>query len=256
MAHLEIHRFICRGDNYGVLVHDHKSGTTITIDAPNADAVSTELRRRGWQLTHIFTTHHHADHVEGNLELKEQYGCRIIGPEAEKDAIPGIKQTVKGGDELKIGGRKIIIYECPGHTRGHIAFHFPDDYLLFAGDTLFVMGCGRVIEGTMDQMHNSVNQFRQLHAITSVYVGHEYTVANARFALAMEPGNRALQTRAAIVSQMREKNEMTCPTTIGDEMKTNPFMRCDSPEIRKHLGLTDATDAQVFAELRTRKNNF
>ena len=256
MAHLEIHKFICRDDNYGVLVHDHKSGTTMTIDAPTAASVTTELKRRGWQLTHILTTHHHADHVEGNLELKDQYGCRIIGPEAEKEAIPGIDQTVKGGEVIKLAGRQIKVFDCPGHTRGHIAYHFQDDYLLFAGDTLFVMGCGRVNEGTMEQMHHSVNQFAKLHAITSVYIGHEYTVANARFALAMEPNNRALQSRAEVVRQMREKNEMTCPTTIGEELKTNPFMRCDSPEIRKLLNMTDATDAQVFAELRTRKNSF
>lgn len=256
MSHLEVHRFICREDNYGVLVHDHQTGTTLSIDAPEARAVADNLKLRGWQLTHILTTHHHADHVEGNLELKHEFGCRIFGPELEKDAIPGISKTLKGGDKLTIANRPVTVYDCPGHTAGHIAFHFHDDYLLFAGDTLFAMGCGRVIEGTMEQMFTSVNQFRKLHAITSVYVGHEYTVSNARFAVAMEPGNRQLQIRANITRQERERGEMTIPTTIGDELKTNPFMRCDSPEVRKVLGMESATDEQVFVELRTRKNSF
>jgi hydroxyacylglutathione hydrolase len=256
MAHLEIHQFMCRDDNYGVLVHDHLTGTTMAIDAPDAARIVTELGRRGWQLTHILTTHHHADHVAGNLQLKHEFGCQIFGPEVEKDAIPGISKTFKGGDSFELAQRKIKVYDCPGHTKGHIAFHFPDDYLLFAGDTLFAMGCGRVLEGTMEEMYQSVNQFAKLHAITSVYCGHEYTLANAKFALAMEPDNRNLVNRAEVVSNQREKGEMTCPTTIGDELKTNPFMRCASPEIREHLNLKDASDAAVFAELRTRKNNF
>jgi hydroxyacylglutathione hydrolase len=256
MAHLSVHQFICRDDNYGVLVHDNPTGTTISIDAPDAGAVVTQLKKRGWQLTHILTTHHHSDHVDGNLELKEAFGCQIIGPELEKDRIPGITKTVRGGDVFKIAKRDMRVYACPGHTAGHIAYHFDDDYLLFAADTLFAMGCGRVLEGTMDEMFNSVNQFATLQPMTSVYCGHEYTEANAKFALAVEPGNRALQMRATEVKNLRAEGKMTCPTTIGDELKTNPFMRCNSPEIRKNLGMEQATDAEVFAELRTRKNNF
>jgi hydroxyacylglutathione hydrolase len=256
MSHLEIHKFLCRDDNYGVLVHDHLTGTTMSIDAPEASSVVSNLKKRGWQLTHILTTHHHGDHVDGNLELKSEYGCRVIGPEVEKEQIPGISKTVKGGDTFEIAKRKVKVYDCPGHTKGHIAFHFPDDYVLFAGDTLFAMGCGRVIEGTMEQMYHSVNQFSKLHAITSVFVGHEYTLSNARFALSVEPNNRQLESRAEVVRNQREKDEMTCPTTIGDELKTNPFMRCNSKEIRERLGLIDATDAAVFAELRERKNRF
>jgi hydroxyacylglutathione hydrolase len=256
MSHLEIHQFICRDDNYGVLVHDHLTGTTMSIDAPDAAAVVTELKRRGWQLTHILTTHHHEDHIAGNLELKDQFGCHIVGPEAEQVGIPGISKTVKGGDTFEIAKRKVNVFDCPGHTKGHVAFHFPDDYLLFAGDTLFAMGCGRVLEGTMDEMFHSVNQFAKLHTITSVYVGHEYTLSNARFALSVEPGNKHLEARAEIVRNQREKGQMTCPTTIGDELKTNPYMRCSSLEIRQRLSLSGATDAAVFAELRERKNRF
>jgi hydroxyacylglutathione hydrolase len=256
MSNLEVHQFPCLEDNFGVLVHDHRSGTTMSIDAPEAKAVTDNLKKRGWQLTHILTTHHHADHVDGNLELKEAYGCQIIGPVGEKDKIPGIAKTVKGGDVFKLAKRPIRVYDCPGHTAGHVSFHFEDDYLLFAGDTLFSLGCGRVIEGTMDQMHHSVNQFAKLHGITSVYCGHEYTLSNAKFALAMEPNNRALQMRATEVENLRAKGKSTLPTTIGDELKSNPFMRCNSPEIRATLGMATATDAEVFAELRTRKNNF
>ncbi len=256
MAHLEIHQFMCRDDNYGVLVHDHQTGTTISVDAPDASSIVTELKRRGWQLTHILTTHHHGDHVAGNLELKHEFGCRIFGPEAERSAIPGISRGLKGGESFEIANRKVDVYACPGHTKGHIAFHFPEDYVLFAGDTLFAMGCGRVLEGAMDEMHQSVNQFARLHGITSVYCGHEYTVANAKFALAMEPNNRNLVIRSEVVRNQREKGEMTCPSTIGDELKTNPFMRCNSPEIRSLLNMMDATDAAVFAELRKRKNSF
>ncbi len=256
MSHLEIHQFICRSDNYGVLVHDNLTGTTISIDAPEAAAISDNLKKRGWQLTHILTTHHHQDHVEGNLELKDVFGCRIIGPEAEKDSIPGISKTVRGGDTFELGNRPIKVFDCPGHTRGHIAYHFWDDFTLFAADTLFSLGCGRVIEGTMEQMFHSVNQFRTLSGMTSVYCGHEYTEANAKFALTVEPSNRALQMRAQDVKNLREQGKMTCPTTIGDELKANPYLRCDSPEIRKILGLEQATDVEVFTELRTRKNNF
>lgn len=256
MANLELHQFICRSDNYGVLVHDSRSGTTISIDAPDATAIADNLKKRGWQLTHILTTHHHVDHVEGNLELKEHFGCTIIGPEKEKDKIPGIRKTVKGGDVFEIAQRKMRVFACPGHTAGHVAYQFIDDYLLFAADTLFAMGCGRVFEGTMEEMFHSVNQFRALQPMTSVYCGHEYTEANAKFALSVEPGNKALQMRSAAVSALRAQGKMTCPTSIGEELKTNPYMRCDSPEIRKVLGMEQATDVEVFAELRTRKNNF
>jgi hydroxyacylglutathione hydrolase len=253
MSHLDVHQFMCRDDNYGVLVHDTVTGTTISIDAPEARAVADNLKKRGWQLTHILTTHHHNDHIDGNLELKEHFGCRIIGPEAEKDKIPGISQTVKGGDVLDLAQRKLKVYDCPGHTLGQVTYHFINDYLLFAADNIFAMGCGRVLEGTMEQMYHSVNQFRDVQPMTSVYCGHEYTEANAKFALSVEPGNRALQMRA---TEVRAQGKMTCPTTIGDELKTSPYFRCNSPEIRANLNMVGATDVEVFIELRTRKNNF
>ncbi len=256
MSHLEMHQFICRSDNYGLLVHDHQSGATASIDAPDATAIETELKKRGWQLTHIFNTHHHADHVEGNLALKERFGCVIYGPKAEAGKIPGIRKQVSGGETFTWAGREVKVYDCPGHTKGHIAYHIPSEFSLFAADTVFSLGCGRVLEGTFEEMYNSVNQFRALSPSTYLYCGHEYTEANGRFAMSVEAGNRALQQRVGVVTQLRKEGKMTCPTTIGDELKTNPFLRCDSAEIRRTLKLEAATDAEVFAELRRRKDNF
>jgi hydroxyacylglutathione hydrolase len=256
MSHLEMHQFMCRSDNYGVLVHDHQTGTTISIDAPDAAAIEAELKKRGWQLTHIFVTHHHVDHIEGIPALREQFGCQVYGPELEADKIPKISKKLKGGDSFTIAGREVKVYACPGHTKGHIAYSIPSEFSLFAADTLFSLGCGRVFEGTMAEMYNSVNQFRTLSPSTYVYCGHEYTESNGRFAMSVEPFNRDLQKRVGEVTQLRKEGKMTCPSTIGQELKTNPFLRCDSPEIRKKLGLEQATDAEVFAALRTAKDNF
>jgi hydroxyacylglutathione hydrolase len=256
MSHLEMHQFICRTDNYGLLVHDHASGTTISIDAPDAAAIETELKKRGWQLTHIFVTHHHMDHIEGIPALREQFGCQVFGPELEADKIPKIGKKLKGGDTFMIAGREVKVYACPGHTKGHIAYHIPSEFSLFAADTLFSLGCGRVFEGSMGEMFNSVNQFRTLSPSTYVYCGHEYTESNGRFAMSVEPFNRDLQRRVGEVAELRKAGKMTCPSTIGQELKTNPFLRCDSPEIRKRLGLEQASDAEVFAALRTAKDNF
>lgn len=256
MSHIDMRQFMCLSDNYGLIIHDSVTGATASIDAPDADAVEAQLKKFGRQLTHIFTTHHHADHVDGNLRLKELFGCKIIGPKAEADKIPGIDIQVSGGDKFLWSNREVIVYDCPGHTNGHIAFGIPTEFSLFAGDTVFAMGCGRVNEGTMEQMYGSVNQFKSLSPSTYVYCGHEYTEANCKFALTIEPGNRHLQNRAVQVAAKRARGEMTCPTTIAEELQTNPYMRCNSPEIRATLGLKTATDAEVFAEIRTRKNNF
>lgn len=253
---LEIHEFICRSDNYGVLIHDETSGVTASIDAPDAAAIDRELISKGWKLNHILTTHHHSDHVDGNLELKEKYGCTIAGPKAEASKIPGLDEQVLGGQRFRLADFTVNVFACPGHTLGHIAFHMPDAKLLFAGDTLFAMGCGRVLEGSMAEMWQSVTQFRTLPPDTSVYCGHEYAEANARFAVTVEPGNNKLLARARHVSEQRKKGEMTCPTTIAQELDTNPFLRTDSPEIRRILGLETASDSQVFAGLRQRKDNF
>ena len=256
MSHLDIRQFICLADNYGVVIHDAKTGATASIDAPDAKAIDAHLRKFGRQLTHILVTHHHADHVQGILDLKESYGCKVIGPKGEAAKIPGLDRAIAGGESFDFAGREVDIFDCPGHTLGHIAYHIPSESALFAADTIFSVGCGRVIEGTMEQMFHSVNQFKALPPSTFVYCGHEYTEANCRFALTIEPGNKALQARSNEVSALRKRGEMTCPVTLGEELKTNPYLRCDSAEIRKLLGLEQATDVKVFAEIRTRKNNF
>jgi hydroxyacylglutathione hydrolase len=256
MPHLAFHPFICRSDNYGLLVHDHKSGATVSVDAPDAAAIEQQLGGLGWRLTHIFTTHHHDDHVEGNLALKQKFGCTIIGPRAEADRIPGIDTQVAGGESFSWAGQEVQVMDCPGHTKGHIAFYMPAEDAVLAADTLFSLGCGRVFEGTMEEMYRSVSQFGALPPSTRLYCGHEYTQSNAHFALSVEPSNAALQQRAAEVDRLRAEGRMTCPTTIGDELRTNPFLRTGSAEIRKTLGLEQADDAQVFAELRRRKDGF
>ena len=256
MTQLEILQFICRSDNYGVLLHDHKSGETAAIDAPDAAEIERQLGAKGWRLTHILNTHHHGDHVEGNEALKQRFGCTIIGPKAEAAKIPGIDRAVSGGESFSWAGREVRVLDCPGHTAGHIAFHLPEDEVLFAGDTLFSLGCGRVFEGTMDEMHRSVMQFAALPASTRLYCGHEYTQSNARFALSVEPGNAALAARAAEVDRLRAAGKMTCPSSLDDELKTNPFLRTGSAEIRRSLSLESASDADVFAELRRRKDSF
>lgn len=256
MSHLDMRHFLCLSDNYGVIIHDSKSGATVSVDAPDALAVEAQLKKFGRQLTHIWVTHHHGDHVQGIAELKDMYRCQVIGPRKEADKIPGIDIAVAGGESFTLAGREVKVFDCPGHTAGHIAYHIPEDFSLFAGDTLFAMGCGRVFEGTMEEMFHSVNQFRKLSPSTYVYCGHEYTEANARFALSVDPANKALQSRAKIVAAQRAKGEMTCPALLGDELRTNPFLRCDDAGIRAHLGMEGASDADVFAELRARKNSF
>lgn len=256
MPHLSFHSFICRSDNYGMLVHDHTSGATAAIDAPDGAEIGRQLDGLGWRLTHILTTHHHGDHVEGNAALKQRFGCTIIGPAGEADRIPGIDTTVSGGHVFKWAGSEVRVLDCPGHTKGHIAYVMPLEEAVFAGDTLFSLGCGRVIEGSMEEMYRSVSQFKAFPPQTRIYCGHEYTQSNARFALSVEPGNTALQQRAAEVDRLRADGQMTCPSTIGEELRANPFLRTDSAEIRTTLGLEQAGDAEVFAALRRRKDGF
>lgn len=256
MAALEIEQFMCRSDNFGALIHDPDSGDTASIDAPEERPIREALERRGWSLTHILTTHRHGDHVEGNAELKRRYGARVIGPEAEASSIPGIDQQVSEGDTFTLGGHRVEVIETPGHTAGHICYHLPEDRLLFAADTLFVLGCGRLFEGTPETMWSSLVKLKKLPDATRVYCGHEYTLANARFAVTVDPTNEALAARLVQIERLRAANEPTAPTTIGEEKATNPFLRADDAAIRRHLGMEDAPAAAVFAEIRRRKDSF
>lgn len=256
MRSLEIAVFMCRSDNYGVLVHEPESGKTVSIDAPDGERVMAEAEQRGWTISDIFTTHHHKDHVDGNLMLKEKYDCRIVGPIEEAVVIPGLDLAVFEGDELEFAGHKVEVIETPGHTAGHICYHFVEDGLLFAADTLFAMGCGRLFERPASDMWPSLQKLMALPDETEVYFGHEYTLANAKFALTVDPDNTVLKERAEAVAELREAGGFTIPTTIGLEKKTNPFLRVADPAIRKGLVMEEASDAEVLAEIRKRKDNF
>lgn len=255
VTELSTYQFPCRSDNYGVLLHDPLSGLTASIDAPDAAAVEQALAFKGWRLTHIFTTHHHADHTEGNIALKEAHGCQIIGPRDEAAKIPGIDREVGGGDTFRFAEFDVEVLATPGHTLGHISYHIPAARLAFVGDTMFAMGCGRVFEGDHEMMWSSLSRLRNLPRDTTVYCGHEYTLSNARFALTVEPDNKALAARAAEIEALRQDGKPTLPTTIEAELATNPFLRACEPELKAALGMSDAEDWQVFAEVRTRKDN-
>lgn len=254
MTPLEIDLFPCRSDNFGVLLHDPATGATASIDAPEEKPILDALARRGWTLSHIFTTHHHNDHVEANLALKDRFGVTIIGP--ARETIPGIDRKVDGGDSFDFAGRRVEVILTPGHTAGHVCFHLPVEKLLFAADTLFALGCGRLFEGTPAQMWQSLEKLAALPEETTVYFGHEYTLSNARFAITVDPGNAALASRVAEIESLRAAGAFTAPTTIGLEKATNPFLRAADPSIRRHLGMETASDAEVFAEIRARKDRF
>lgn len=253
---LEIVQFTCRDDNFGVLLHDAKTGNTAAIDAPALQPILALLEERGWTLTHIFTTHHHIDHVEANLDLKARFGVKITGPATEASKIPGIDKTVSGGDSFDFAGHRIDVIDCPGHTLGGISYSIPSQKLLFAADTLFSLGCGRLLEGTPDQMWESLTRLMALPADTMIYCGHEYTASNAKFALTIDPDNQTLVERALEVEQLRAAGKPTLPTTMGREKETNPFLRADNGAIRERLGMATASDTDVFAEIRRRKDVF
>jgi hydroxyacylglutathione hydrolase len=254
MPSLAIHQFPCLSDNYGVLIHDAAADVTAAIDAPDAEQVADALREKGWRLTHILVTHHHADHTGGNLELKSDTNCTIIGPEAERARVPGLDQAVAEGEKLRFGNFDVRVLDTPGHTAGHITYWLPEAEVAFVGDTLFSLGCGRVIEGNHKMMWSSLQKIMRLPQQTNIYCGHEYTQANARFALTIEPENAALQQRAKEVDALRAADKPTLPTRVELELATNPFLRPDSPAIQRRLGMVGRPEWEIFGEIRERKN--
>lgn len=257
---LQVVQFPCLSDNYGFLLHDTATGATAAVDTPEAGPIAAELNKRGWTLSHILNTHHHHDHTGGNLALstdsKSESSLTICGPANER--IPGRTMALKGGDEFIFGSYKVVVLDVGGHTLGHIAYYFPDLGKVFVGDALFVLGCGRMFEGTPDQFWASLQRLRTLPNDTEVYCAHEYTAANAKFALSVEPGNAALQTKVQEVMHRRDQGLPTVPTTIRAEKETNPFLRCDhSEEIRRAVGVTaEDSDATAFAKVREAKDKF
>ena len=250
----QIHLFPCLQDNFGVLLHDSGSGATAAIDAPEAAAVEAALKATGWRLSDILVTHHHGDHVGGVAELKQKYRCRVVAPHGEAARIPLVDVTVRENDKVKVGALEARVFETPGHTAGHISYFFPADKVAFVGDTLFSIGCGRVIEGTPEMMWQSLLKLRGLPDDTRIYCGHEYTKANIRFAKTIEPGNAALNAREAEVDKLLAAHKPTIPSTIGEEKAANPFLRADVPEVAKSVGLAGNPAWKVFAEIRERKN--
>jgi hydroxyacylglutathione hydrolase len=256
MAQLEIELIPALNDNYAYLLHEPKAGATAVVDPPVTAPVLKLLEARGWKLDWILSTHHHSDHTAGNLELKEATGCRVAGARADEARIPGIDLKLAEGDRFQLGEAEAQVLETPGHTTGHISFWFPKASALFCADTLFSLGCGRVLEDSHAQMWNSLSKLAALPDDAMVYCGHEYTEANARFALTVDPDNKALQARAAEVERQRAAGEPTVPTRLDAERAANPFLRAGDKAIRARLGMEKASDAEVFAEIRRRKDSF
>lgn len=252
----KVHQFMCLQDNFGVLLHDQTSGATAAIDAPEAAAVEQALAATGWRLTDILVTHHHNDHTAGIPELKRRHGCRVVFPRAEAARIADGDVAVSEDDSVEVGALRAQVLETPGHTSGHISYWFEDDGLAFVGDTLFAVGCGRVIEGTPDMMWHSLVKLRALPDHTTFYCGHEYTKGNVAFALSIDPDNAPLQSRAKEVEALRMTGKPTLPGTIGKEKAINPFLRADNAALAARIGLPDAAPAEVFAKIRAAKDSF
>ena len=253
----ETRLFLCLKDNYGVLLHDPDTGATAAIDAPEAAPIEAALKQTGWKLTDILVTHHHPDHTGGIEELKAKYKCRVVAPAKEAAKIPGVDETVQPG-RFRLGrqARRAPCSRRPAIPLGHITYWFPQDHLAFVGDTLFSIGCGRVIEGTPEMMWKSLLKLRDLPNETLVYCGHEYTAANIRFALSIDQENPVLDARAAQVERLIAEGKPTIPVTIGDEKLANPFLRADVPDLAVDVGMAGKPAAEVFAEIRGRKDKF
>ncbi|HEY7300583.1 MAG TPA: hydroxyacylglutathione hydrolase [Xanthobacteraceae bacterium] len=248
--------FLCLNDNFGVLLHDPGTGATAAIDAPEARPIEAALDATGWRLTDILVTHHHGDHTGGIEELKEHYRCRVVAPDAEADSIPAVDETVRENDRVLVGGIEARVIETPGHTAGHISYFFPEDKLAFVGDTLFSIGCGRIIEGDAKMMWDSLLKLRNLPHEARIFCGHEYTAANIRFAKTIEPANGALLAREKEVADLRAAGKPTIPSTMAEEKAANPFLRADVPEVAASVGLAGKPAWQVFGEIRERKNRY
>lgn len=253
---LEIVTVPCLSDNYAYLAHDPDTGATAVVDVPEAGPIRAELDRRGWQLTDILITHHHWDHVDGVAELVQATGAATWGNAADAERLPPLTHALEPGGEVTIGSETGEVLDVAGHTIGHVAFHFPASRAVFTADSLMALGCGRLFEGTPDQMYKSLGHLAALPPETQVYSGHEYTAANAKFALTIEPENAALISRSEAIAAAREAGQPTVPSILRDELDTNPFLRSHVSEIKSRLGMQAASEPEVFAEIRARKDNF
>jgi len=254
---MSVHQYLCLTDNYGALIHDPTTGATACVDVPEAGPTLAALAERGWGLTDILITHHHADHIQGVPEMRAKFpNAKAWGPAKDAARIPFLDRRLAEGDYARVGSMAAKVIETPGHTLGHIAYHFEEDEVAFCGDTLFSLGCGRVFETPMAVMWSSLAKLAALPGQTQVYCGHEYTEANGRFALAIEPANAALKARVEEVARLRAECRPTVPTTVAAELAANPFLRAEEPAIQAAVRMAGAAPEAVFGELRSRKDRF
>ena len=253
---LELITVACLKDNYAYLIHDAATGKTAVVDVPEPAPILAALATHGWTLSDILITHHHWDHIDGVAALRDATGARVWGAAADAHRLPPLDHALVEGDTVAIGQASGSVIDVPGHTVGHIAFHFAQDGLAFTADSLMAGGCGRLFEGTPDQMFASLAKLAALPPETLICSGHEYTTSNLAFAATIEPENDALTARIARVAKARAENRATVPSRLSGELATNPFLRANQPHIKAGLGLPDASDAQSFAEIRARKDKF
>jgi len=253
---LQVHQFPCLSDNYGFLVRDQVTGQVATIDTPDAEAIANEADKLGWSLDLVLNTHWHPDHAGGNAELKERFGCTIVAPEGEGDKIAVKDEAVADGATVMLGETALRVIGVPGHTLGHIAYHAADAKAAFVGDTIFSLGCGRMFEGTPEVFWSSLLKLRALPAETLMFCAHEYTAANAAFALSVDGENPLLKARHEEITDLRARGQATVPVRLEDELPINPFLRADDAAFAASLGLADAPAHEVFAEVRQRKDRF
>lgn len=251
---LEVHQFPCLSDNYGYLVHDAASGETVCIDTPDAEAYLREAAAQGWQITQIWNTHWHPDHAGGIEAIKAATGCTVVAPAAEAAKIAGIDRTVEQGDVVEIGDWQAHVIDVGGHTMGHIAYYLPQAEMAFVGDSVFALGCGRMFEGSPPQFWESLTRIKALPEPTMLYCAHEYTASNARFAVHADPDNAELQSYVAEIHAARAKELPTVPSKLERELKTNPFLRADDPQLQARWGGGDAV--ATFKALREAKDSF
>lgn len=252
---IDVHQFPCLNDNYGFLVRDRETGMTAAIDTPDADKYLAEAEALGWTIGAIWNTHWHPDHAGGNVKIKDATGCKVFGPAGEAEKIPALDEALRGGDTLKLGDLSVHVIDVPGHTLGHIAYHIPQTGTAFVGDALFALGCGRLFEGDPKMMWTSLSRLKALPPETVIYCAHEYTAANAKFALSVDPQNPALAAYAKDVTMKRQRGDWTVPTLLSRELEANPFLRADDPAMQAAMG-HPGDAVSTFAEIRSRKDNF
>ena len=246
----------CLSDNYAFLMHDANDGTTLLVDVPEAAPILDVVNAKGWSISHVLLTHHHPDHVQGLPEILVEHKPVVIGAKADAERLPHLDLAVSEGDTIALESANGVVMDVSGHTIGHIAVHFPDQGIVFTADSLMALGCGRLFEGSAETMWTSLSKISALPDSTTVCSGHEYTLANARFAQTIDPENPELLRRIKRIEEDRQNNIPTVPSNLGEEKRTNPFLRPHDRNIRAHLSMQNATDAEVFAEIRSRKDNF